>query len=179
MLEYKKGVVGGKKRGTKSPVNFPRNPMRGGTLKAMEETPKKRGRRENLIPASERSPKERKELGRKGGLKAQECNRERRNAQEIMQQLLYAKIDVARAREKLGQYADFLPNDATFFDMISLVQVLTASDGSPKAFEVVRDTAGFKPVERQEITADIMTDNDRALLEKVAKRTGATGENTP
>lgn len=129
------------------------------------------GKNGNLIPASMRSPEERAAMGRKGGIKAQECNKERRNAQEIMQGLLYQKIDVAQATEKLGDMARFLPQDATLFDMISLMQILVAGEGSHNSFEVVRDTAGFKPTEKQEITATI-TDADKALMEKLAKRTG-------
>ena len=125
-----------------------------------------------------RTPEERKELGRKGGLKAQECNKQRRNAQEIMQGLLYCKVDLAEAKEKLGDAVKYLPQDATLFDMISLMQVLTAGEGNTKAFEAARDTAGFKPTERQEISAEIMTENDRALLEMVAKRQGLQAGNT-
>lgn len=128
------------------------------------------GKNGNLISAAMRSPEERRENGRKGGIKAQECNRERRNAQEIMQNLLYQKIDVAQATEKLGDMVKFLPEDATLFDMISLVQILVSGEGSAKAFEVVRDTAGFKPVDQVQTDVNIMSDQDRALLEKVARR---------
>ena len=147
--------------------------------KEVKEKRKGVGRNGNLIPASMRSKDEVRELGRKGGIKAQEINTQRRNAQEIMQTLLYQKIDVAQATEKLGDMAKFLPEGATLFDMISLVQILNSGEGSAKAFEVVRDTAGFKPVERQEITADIMTDADKALLEKVSRRVGVDPDKLP
>lgn len=142
----------------------------------LDEKKTKYDGRKNLIPASRRSPEERRELGRKGGLKAQECNKERRNAQEIMRNLLNCKIDYAKAKEKLGDMAEYLPEGATLFDMISLMQVLVAGEGSPKAFEVVRDTAGYKPVEQIQTDVNIMTDQDRALLEKVAKRQGLSPE---
>lgn len=129
-----------------------------------------------LVPVSARSPEERAALGRKGGLKTQEQNRLNRNAQEVMRLYLNCKISRAKAREKLGEYADLLPEGATLFDVISLKQILESQEGNTKAFECVRDTAGFKPVERQEISADIMTDADRALLAKVAQRTGVRPE---
>ena len=130
----------------------------------------------NLIPASMRSPEERRRNGSKGGKKAQEINAKRRNAQEIMQNLLYQKIDLAQAREKLGEMAQFLPEGATLFDMISLVQIAAAGEGSHNSFSVVRDTAGFKPVEQIKTDLNVMTDQDRALLEKVAKRIDAGQE---
>lgn len=132
-----------------------------------------------LIPASERTPEERAENGRKGGLKTQEQNRLNRNAQEVMRLYLNCKISQAKAREKLGEYADLLPKDATLFDVITLKQILESQEGNTKAFECVRDTAGFKPIERQEITADIMTDADKALLEKVSRRVGVDPDKLP
>lgn len=129
---------------------------------------------ENLVSMAQRTEEERRELGRKGGLKTQERNRLNRTAQEVMQMYLNCKISRSVAREKLGDRADLLPKDATLFDLITLRQIMESEDGNTKAFEVVRDTAGFKPTEKQEITAEIMTEADRALLELIAKRQGLT-----
>ena len=49
-----------------------------------------------------------------------------------------------------------------------------AMQGDRGALEYIRDTAGEKPTDRQEITADIMTDADRALLRQVQNRMGTT-----
>jgi hypothetical protein len=138
-----------------------------------QNTPRKYDGRKNLVPITSRTPEERAEMGRKGGLKAQQCNKERRTAQEIMRSLLECPVDRAQAEEKLGPAAKFLPEGATLFDLISLAQIATAGDGSTKAFEAIRDTAGYKPIEQHEITAEVMTDADRALLQAVAARTGA------
>lgn len=125
-----------------------------------------------LVSADMRSPEERKELGRKGGLKAQEINRQRRTAQEIMQLLLSQKITQAQASEKLGEYAQFLPKDATLYDLVNLRQIMESLEGSYKSAEYVRDTSGDKPIERQEINAEIMSEADRALMEQIAQRIG-------
>lgn len=130
----------------------------------------------NLKPITEWSQEERRELGRKGGIKAQEINRQKRNAREIMELLLSCRITKAQAEEKLGEYAQYLPQDATLYDLVNLRQIMESIEGNTKSAEYVRDTRGDKPIERQEITADIMTDADRELLEKVAKRQGITGE---
>ena len=44
-----------------------------------------------------------------------------------------------------------------------------ALNGSFKCFEAVRDTAGFKPKNEVELNADIMTDADKALIDKALK----------
>jgi hypothetical protein len=93
-----------------------------------------------------------------------------------MQYLLNCKITQAQAKEKLGNLSIALPDDPTLFDLISLVQVREAQEGSSKAFEVVRDTAGYKPVDQVQTDINIMSDQDKALLEKVAKRTGVNPE---
>lgn len=126
-----------------------------------------------LVSADMRSLEERKRLGSLGGKKAQECNKKRRNAQEIMQLLLNCKISQEQAREKLGEYAEYLPEDATIYDVVNFRQIMESMDGNVKAAEYVRDTSGDKPTERQEITATI-TENEKALLEKVSKRMGIT-----
>ena len=50
--------------------------------------------------------------------------------------------------------------------------VQEAGKGSYKHYETLRDTAGFKPKDEVGITADIMTDADRSLLDKVSGRLG-------
>ena len=44
-----------------------------------------------------------------------------------------------------------------------------ALNGSFKCAEFVRDTAGYKPKNEVEISADIMTDADRSLIDKALK----------
>lgn len=131
-----------------------------------------KGKHKNLISADMRSPEERRRLGSIGGKKAQEINAKRRTAQEVMRMYLECKISKAQATEKLGEYAEYLPDNATLFDVITLKQILESQEGSSKAFEVVRDTAGYKPVDQVQTDIKIMSDQDKALLEKVAKRTG-------
>lgn len=126
----------------------------------------------NLIPASMRSPEERAELARRGA-KANRENRQReKNMQECMKAILSLTVSKKDARRGLEEYEGLISDNPTIMEVLNLVQVREAREGNTKAYEVVRDTAGFKPVERQEITADIMTDSDKALLEKVSRRVG-------
>lgn len=126
----------------------------------------------NLIPASMRSPEERKEIGRKGGKKYGERVQREKNMQECMRALLNLTMSKKKATENLEGYEDLLSDNPTIMEVLNLVQVREAQQGNTKAFEVVRDTAGFKPVDQIQTDVNIMSDQDKALLEKVAKRTG-------
>lgn len=89
----------------------------------------------NLIPFSERSEKEQREIRRKGGLRSGEVRRERRRLQDIVRAMLDAKsID---------------DPDQTVSEALVASMIESAMAGDVKAFIALRDTAGEKPVERQ------------------------------
>lgn len=90
---------------------------------------------ENLIPTSERSKSEVREIGRKGGIASGKARRERKTLKEELL-LLLEKGDT---QEK-----------------ISLAMIQEALDGNTKAFEVIRDTIGEKPEDK--VKADINRD---------------------
>ena len=84
----------------------------------------------NLKPNSERTPQERKELAQKAGKKSGEARREKRALKEELILLL----SQGKTQEKM-----------------SLALIEEAIKGNVKAFEVIRDTIGEKPVNKQEI----------------------------
>jgi hypothetical protein len=126
----------------------------------------------NLKPMSERTPEERRKYGSIGGKKNGETMERRRNMQECMRALLEITTSKDKAREKLGDIADLASENPTLMELVGLAQLREAQDGNTKAAEFVRDTAGYKPVERQEINAEIMSEADRALMEQIAQRIG-------
>lgn len=69
-----------------------------------------------------------------------------------------------------------LPEKATQQDAIMAAMFVQARKGNVKASTFLRDTIGQQPVAKSEITADIMTDADRELLEKVTARLGKAEE---
>ena len=81
---------------------------------------------------------------------------------------MYRKAS-AKTIEELG-----LDKEASVLDALIANQLLIGTKASKseatKAAEFIRDTIGEKPAEKQEITADIMTDEDRALLQRVRAR---------
>lgn len=83
---------------------------------------------ENLKPNSERTPKEREELARKAGKKSGEVRRERK----LLRDELLLLLSTGNTQEK-----------------ISLALIQKAIKGDTKAFEIIRDTIGEKPTDKQ------------------------------
>lgn len=94
---------------------------------------------QNLIPQNKRTPEERREIARMGGKARGEQKRRQKTFKEVLETLLDKKVT-----DKNGKEMDLLT-------VISAKQVEKASKGDTKAFEVIRDTIGQKPVERVEI----------------------------
>ena len=128
----------------------------------------------NLV---KRSREELIEMGKKGGRANAERIKREQSINEVAKVILKKTVSESKAREILGEYSELL-DEYTLGAILTMRQAMEAENGNTKAYEVLRDTAGFKPVDRQEITADIMTENDRKLLEKVAARMGIEAENT-
>ena len=75
----------------------------------------------------------------------------------------------ANARlEDIDKYG--LNRDATQLDVITAAAVMQAAKGNIKAQEYLRDTAGEKPIDKQEITGNIITEADKSLIEKLKNR---------
>ena len=56
------------------------------------------------------------------------------------------------------------------YDLLQLVAVGRAAGGNMKAYELIRDTYGDMPVKQIEVTENITTDADRALLQQIRER---------
>lgn len=93
---------------------------------------------DNLVPQSERTKEEQREIARQGGIASGEARRRKRDLRQALEALL----------EK-----DFTGKDGTTLsgaEAIALKQMEKALKGDTRAFEVVRDTSGQKPVEKVE-----------------------------
>lgn len=84
---------------------------------------------ENLIPNSQRSPEELREMARKGGKASGEARRRRKTFKEELLLLL----EQGNTQEK-----------------ISLAILQKAMQGDIKAYESIRDTVGEKPIDKVE-----------------------------
>ena len=112
---------------------------------------------QNLIPNSERTPEELREMARNGGLASGEARRKRKTLKEELLLML---------------------SDGDIQEKISLALINEAINGNnagsvTKAFEVIRDTIGEKPVDKvmiadvepsviEEVEKMVLTDDDTA-----------------
>lgn len=118
-----------------------------------------------LVSMADRPLAERQRIGRMGAIASNKAQRDKRTLREIAQAMLQetaSKADI----ERLG-----LPEDATKGAAILASMMKSAVENeNVKAAEYVRDTSGQAPTKEVKVSADVMTDADRALVEKVKNR---------
>jgi len=117
---------------------------------------------ENLIPNSRRSPTEVRENGAKGGIASGEARRRKRAFRELIEDMLDETGGTVN-----GQLA-------TKKDLVvaRAIKMLTSTDTRDqdflKAFEIIRDTIGEKPVERivvAEVSQDVIDEVEAAVMD--------------
>lgn len=95
---------------------------------------------ENLIPTTQRSKSEARENSRKGGIASGEARRQKRDLRKAFEVLLEKTV----TKDKEGK-------EISGAEALALKQFEKALKGDTRAFEVVRDTSGQKPVEKVEV----------------------------
>ncbi|MBF1000532.1 MAG: hypothetical protein HXK84_00640 [Lachnospiraceae bacterium] len=96
------------------------------------------------------------------GYKTMEINRARKKSfREAIEAAIYSKA-ASKTREKYR-----LDEDATILDGVIAAMIEASDKGNVRAAEFMRDTVGEKPVERTEISASLITEADRALMDKL------------
>lgn len=93
---------------------------------------------ENLIPVSERAKEEAREISKQGGIASGEARRRKRDLKRALEVLLEKDIKAKDGTLLSGAEA------------LAAKQFEKALKGDTKAFEVIRDTSGQKPVDRVE-----------------------------
>lgn len=97
---------------------------------------------QNLKPfTSEQSREEAVKNGRKGGIASGEARRERANLKKQLQVFLES-----------DDYSDKHGNKMTGAELMVKVAVKEMSKGNPKFWELIRDTAGFKPIDKIQVS---------------------------
>lgn len=120
-------------------------------------------------------PEKAREIQRKGAEAVNKIRGEKKTAKQALENILTLKVN-----DKIIGGADLEPeiaerlkrsgSEVTFYDLINLVAVGRAVGGNMKAYELIRDTYGDAPVKQVEISENITTDADRALLKDIAER---------
>lgn len=115
-----------------------------------------------------------REIVSKGGKASQECMRKAKSFKDVCNQALTTKVDKEKAMSFVGDDVDLIPFDEDgYTDMQTVLSVRAlriSADGNAKYLEFVRDTSGQKPKDELSVTADIMSESDRALIENIQKR---------
>ena len=81
-----------------------------------------------------------------------------------------ASVEARRERKTLANELKLLLAQGDNQERLCIALLDEALKGNYKAFCAIRDTIGEMPTSKTEITADIMTDSDRALIDKVSRR---------
>jgi len=94
---------------------------------------------QNLIQNSERTPEQRRENAKKAGIASGEARRKKRDLKLAIQALLEADVTDKKTGETMSGA-----------EALAVAQYRKALKGDTKAFEVIRDTSGQKPVDKVE-----------------------------
>ena len=98
-----------------------------------------------------------KKNGKKGGIASGKARRERRDMQKRIQDIFNMPIRKGEAGD-FDSLSEASGQNLTVMDACILALYQKAMKGDVRAFETLRDTAGMKPVERQEITAEVKSE---------------------
>lgn len=120
-------------------------------------------------------PEKAREIRRKGAEAINKLHGEKKTARESLEAILTLKVtdEILAGAELPDELAERLKRDnpdATLYDLIQLVAVGRAVGGNMKAYELIRDTHGDKPVDRVDISGEIMTEADRAMIARIGAR---------
>jgi len=103
-----------------------------------------------LIPLNKRSESERKAIQRKGAERTNQIKREKKTLRQ--------ELEILLTMEKDGR---------SMQELMSLSMINQAIKGNTKAYEVVRDTIGQKPVEQMAVDVNKNKSEAIELLENI------------
>ena len=106
---------------------------------------------ENLIPISERSSDEVREMGRKGGIASGEARRRKKTMREQTELLLSLAVKNPKLKKAMSELG--IPEDEQTNQMAMIISLMnkTITKGDTSAFNSLQATKGEKPVEQYEV----------------------------
>lgn len=129
----------------------------------------------NLIPLNQRTKEERTEIARKGALALKEIRGEKKNAKQILDDLLplYAKDSAIDSNDTIPQDIKELIKakniKITQYDLIMLSQIYQAQNGNVKSAEFIANHFG-DIVQKDIKVTESMSEADKKLIEKLSNR---------
>lgn len=121
------------------------------------ETKPEKKKRGNKNFTSDQDKAKASENGRKGGIKSGEVRRSKKQMKERLNEL----FDMAVAKCNVEDFEDIIEIgesegfNVSVQDAILIAQIQMAMKGNTKAAVFLRDTAGMKPVEKQEVKTEV------------------------
>lgn len=110
----------------------------------------KKNPKDNLISNSERTPKELKNMTKKGGKKSGQVRRQRKQLKELFKSMLSTPIPQADLKAKIDEMG--LDNEEKNYNtLLGMTTLNEALKGNMKAVELIRDTIGEKPKDEIEL----------------------------
>lgn len=131
---------------------------------------------EKRVPFNKMDAEKRKEICRKGQQAVMQLHGEKKSAKESLEKILTIKVTdgILSGADVPTEIIERIKRDnpnMTLYDLIQVVAVGKAVGGNMKAYELVRDTHGDKPQDKLQVDGlNVMTDADRAMLEKISER---------
>lgn len=101
----------------------------------------------NLIPVTERTKEEQREIQRKGGIASGKARRQKRRLKEIADIMLEMTIGEGRLSdlENIKEITEVADKKITTADAMVFAQIQKALKGDNKSFELIRDLVGENP----------------------------------
>lgn len=136
----------------------------------------------NIIPLTERSPEEAREIRRKGAEATNKLRGERKTAKQILNTLLplYANTSAITSNDNIPEdiKSEILKKkiDITQYDLIMLAMIKKAQQGDVKASEFVRDTFGDVVVKEVHNVNESMSQADKELIRNISERLGIAND---
>lgn len=123
---------------------------------------------EELTPEEQ---KEQMQIINAGGLANKQRIEKQQSINELAKALLNTVVSRERAKNVIGEDIELLDGQkVSVAEVLNVCMMQEAIKGNYHAYETLRDTAGYSPKQQIEISADITTDADRALMEKLNSR---------
>lgn len=123
---------------------------------------KKKDPKDNLIANPERTPKELKNMAKKGGKKSGQVRRQRKQLKDLFLSMLSTPIPQDELKEKITSMG-LDGEEKNYNTLLGMTTLNEALKGNMRAVELIRDTIGEKPVENVEL-------RDNSKLDKILEQ---------
>lgn len=111
----------------------------------------------NLVPQSERTKEEQREIARMGGIASGKARREKKMFRETLESLLTMPMKSGEGMciDDIQNFAAIKGQNISVQEAILIAQVQKAMKGDTRAAEYVRDSIGEKPTDNMNMSVNL------------------------